>query len=325
MKFRPGICFAVLLVCLSLLYGCNMPSTQPEGGQIGGTQTWIDAPLDGSTIPFTPPYEIVLHAYDPASVTQVELYANGSLMTTMPNPNPGQLLTTLKYPWSPAAPGNYTLSARAQSSGGVWGGETTVRVTVIGITATPVITVTDVVTVTPITATFTPTPTNTPTSVPPAKLSFTPRISTSEFYYGNCTPDQVTIQVFVSGGNISNVVLFQDLQDQASGEATGWDEGSSMNPAGSGWFTRTVTARSLNGVNKFSSAWLLYQFVATDGSGQVAGRSEVYSDIALSACSTPVPVRPDVITVTPTTGHIIIQPPARDLSSPTPTLIPPPR
>jgi hypothetical protein len=312
MKFRLVLCFAVLMVCLPI-YGCNMPGPQARVGQIGGAQTWMDAPLDGSIIPFVP-YEIVLHAYDPASVIQVELYANGNLLTTLPNPNPGQLLTTLKYLWSPAAPGNYTLSARAQSSGGVWGSEATVMVTVVGSTATPVITVTDVITVTT-TTTMTSTPTNTPTTVP-AELSFTPRISTNQFYYGSCTPDLVTIQVFVSGGDISSVVLFKQLKDQASGEATGWDEGTSMNPAGDGWFTRTITARSVDGADKVGSAWLLYQFVATGSSGQVAGRSQVYSDITLSACS--APVRPTIITITPTTGRIIIHPP-------TPTLIPLPR
>lgn len=322
MKFRPILCSAVLLICLSL-YGCSMPLFQADVGQIGSVQAWIDAPLDGSTIPLAP-YEIVLHAYDPASVTQVELKANGSLLATLPNTDMGRLLTTLKYLWSPAAPGNYTLSARAQSSDGLWGSETTVVVTVTGSTATPVIPIVDSGTPT-LVDTLTPTPSPPPTFTPttlPVELSFTPRISNNQFYYGTCSPDQVTIQVYVSGGNISSVDIFMQLKNQDNGNTTGWDGGSGMSSSGDGWFSRTISARSVEGAENVSSASLLYQFVTTSNSGQIIGRSQVYSDITLTACSAPPPEQPPVQPppVQPPAGITPIRP-----SVPTATLIPPPK
>ena len=150
--------------------------------------------------------------------------------------------------------------------------------------------------------------------------AWTPRISTSQFYYGSCSPDQVTIQVYVSGGNISSVVLFKQLKDQTNSETTGWDEGASMTPSGDGWFSRTVTAQSVAGADNVSAAWLLYQFVATGNSSQVIGRSQVYSDITLTACSAPPPplVQPPSRIITPTTI------PPSIFVRPTATLIPPP-
>jgi hypothetical protein len=341
MKFRAALCF-ILFLSGMLLNACNMPQSQEAisaVNQVGGIQAWIDAPLDGSTIPFAP-YEIVLHAYDPAGVTQVELSANGNLLAALPNLNPGQLLATLNYPWSPAAPGNYTLSARAQSSDGAWGSQTVAVVTVSDFTETPTFTPTATETLTPIattftntptstltltpTSTFTPTMTFTPTTVP-AELSFTLQVSTSQFYYGSCTPDQVTIQVFVSGGNITSVVIFKQLEDQASGTKTGWDQGSAMTPSGNGWFTRTVTARSVDGADSISSAWLLYQFAATGSAGQVVGRSQVYRDITLTACSAPPPPPARIITITPTTVPLVPIVPPIIIRRNTPTLIPPPK
>jgi hypothetical protein len=320
MKFRPILSFAVLLVCVSL-YGCNMPGPQGEDGQTGSVQAWIDAPLDGSTIPLATPYEIVLHAYDPASVTQVELKANGSLLAAIPNTNTGQLLTTLKYLWTPAEPGNYTLSARAQSSDGLWGSETTVVVTVAGSIVPPVVPAIDSGTATPV-DTLTPTlvPTITPSPTPvPADLSFTPRISSNQFYYGSCGSDQVTIQVYASGGNVYSVVLFTQLQGAS------WDEGSGMTPSGDGWFSRTVSSRSLDGAKNVDTATLLYQFVATGSSSQVIGRSQVYSDITLTACAQEQP--PEQPPVQPPGGITPVRPPSLPpiFVRPTATLIPPPK
>lgn len=331
MKFRAALCF-ILLVMGMFLNACNMPQSEEAVSavnQVGGIQAWIDAPLNGSTIPFAP-YEIILHAYDPAGVTQVELSANGNLLATLPNSNPGQLLVTLNYPWTPAAPGNYTLGARAQGKSGMWGSETVAVVTVSDFTETPTFTPTVTETLTPIATTFTETPTSTLTLTPtsttiPAELSFTPQVSTSQFYYGSCTPDQVTIQVFVSAGNISSVALFKQLEDQASGAKTSWDQGSAMTPSGNGWFSRTVTARSVDGADSVSSAWLLYQFVATGSAGQVVGHSQVYRDITLTACSAPQPPPARIITITPTTVPLVPIVPPIIIRRNTPTLIPPPK
>jgi hypothetical protein len=303
-----------------LISGCNMPGSAAPAPQVGSVRTWIDAPLDGSTIALAP-YEVVLHAYDPSGVTEVELSANGSLLATLPNAGQESNLTTLKYMWSPPAPGNYTLSARAKSGNGLAGSEAKTMVTVLGeaqtapatFTPTPVISVTPVVSHTPtVVVSFTPT-------LVPAELGFTPQISASEFFYGSCGSNQVTIQVQATGPNLSGVLLFLNLQDQSSGEATGWDGGNAMTPSGGGLFTRTVNSSSLAGAESMSEAWLLYQFVATDSANKIIGRSAVYSDIALTSCG---PVFRRVATPTPVPGGIG---PVRKLPSPTATLIPPPK
>ena len=327
MGLHRTLCFVVLITCL-LITGCNLPgnaATPTPVPQYGAAQTWIDAPLDGSTLPLAP-YEIVMHAYDPGGVTQVELKANGSLLASIPNPNSGQPFATLKYTWMPAAEGNYTLAASALGVNGPPGYEATALVTVAGASPTPVATEVPSATLAPTstlgatvtqhpTITLTPTATITSTTGP-VSLAFVPQVSDYQFYYGSCTPNQVTIQVNATGGNIYSVVLFLKLQDQASGSMTGWDAGTSMTPSGNGWFTRTISASSISGAGDFSTAWLLYQFVATDSSGKVIGRSQTYSDIALSACAAP-PVRRISPTPTPTTRPYL--PPIRKLPSLTPT------
>jgi len=330
MRLQRTLCFLMLMACL-LLSGCNLPgtaSTPTPVHQYGAAQAWIDAPLDGSTIPLDP-YEIVMHAYDPGGVTQVELKVNGSLLASIPNPNPGQPFATLKYTWMPAAEGNYTLAASAQGVNGPPGYEATALVTVAGASPTPVDTAIPSATLAPTSTlgatvtqhpTITLTPTATSTSTPtagPVSITFVPEVSEYQFYYGSCTPNQITIQVNATGGNIYSVVLFLKLQDQASGTTTGWDGGTSMTPSGNGWFTRTISSSSISGADDFSAAWLLYQFVATDQAGQVIGRSQTYSDIALSSCAAP-PIRRINPTPTPTTIPYI--PPIRKLPSLTPTL-----
>ena len=87
MRLQRTLCFLMLVACLLLLLSaCNLPgtaSTPTPVPQYGAAQAWIDAPLDGSTIPLDP-YEIVMHAYDPGGVTQVELKVNGSLLASIP-------------------------------------------------------------------------------------------------------------------------------------------------------------------------------------------------------------------------------------------------
>lgn len=309
-------CCALLISVVSS--GCNMMAASMQAPQTGSVHTWIDAPLDGSTIPLAP-YEVVLHAYDASGVTEVELSANGSVLTTLPNADAGLDLVTLRYTWSPPAPGNYTLSARAKSGNGLAGSEARSMVTVLGevATAPPSFTPTVVVSFTPtLIPSFTPTPV-------PAELVFTPQISASEFFSGSCGSNQVTIQVHATGSNLSGVLLFLKLRNQSSGETTDWDGGSTMTRSGSGWFSRTVNAASLAGAESMSQAWLLYQFIATDSANKIIGRSQVYSDITLASCG---PVFQRVAPPTPVPQFRRVAPTLvpQFQRIPGPTLIPPP-
>jgi Bacterial Ig domain len=315
------------LVVSLLFSGCGPMASEKAVPQVGSVHTWIDAPLDGSTIPLAP-YQVVMHAYDAGGVSEVELSANGSLLATLPNADAELNLATFKYDWSPPAPGNYTLSARAKGGNGLAGSEARANVTVLGEvgTAPPSFTPTPVVSFTPtLVVSFTPTlvPSFTPTPVP-AGLAFTPQISANQFYYGNCGSNQVTIQVQATGPNLSGVLMFLNLKDQSTGEATGWDGGSAMTPSGNGWFSRTVNSSSLAGAGSMSQAWLLYQFIATDSASKIIGRSDVYSDISLTSCG---PVFQRIVSPTPVQQFRRVPSPTpvpqfRRIA--TPTLIPPP-
>jgi len=138
----------------------------------------------------------------------------------------------------------------------------------------------------------TPTPTNTPTSSP---LTFTPRVSPSEFNYKTnleaCRINipKVDISVAVSSPSlVHSVVLFFLLKNKANGAETPWNEGLAMNPKGNGVFDRTVSANQVPHLPVIStggaSAWFEYQFVATNLHGSTIGRSQVYSDVSLTPC-----------------------------------------
>ena len=306
----------VLLILILGLVSCNLPQPDAIIPDTGGARTWFDAPLNGSTLSLES-YPVVIHAYDPGGIAGVEFSVNGSVTANLqPVINGG--LAEADYQWNPAAPGIYELKARSQSKGGGWNSEAFVRVIVAEWTATlvpsftptstvltptftstptrtatPTFTPTSTKTATPTkTATFTKTPT--PTLVPASGLTFTPNLSTNQIVIGGCGTNQVTIQVQISDTSlVKGITLFLKVKDQASGESTSWTEGDVMNPAGNGWFQRTVSASVVEGYDNYQNSWLLYQFVATGGGGSIVGRSKVYNDISISKCGAVIPIRPD--------------------------------
>ncbi len=169
------LCFVTVLASLS--FGCT------KAGQgnviIGGLKAWIDAPLDGSTIPLAP-YEVVSHGTDPGGISQVELSINGGVFKT--DSAPGHTLVTMRQMWTPPGPGNYTLMVRAQAGGG-WSDYAKAVVTVAGATATPTPSPARSASPTatpsrPASATATGTPTATASPLPPAGITFTADPST---------------------------------------------------------------------------------------------------------------------------------------------------
>jgi len=287
-KFISRLISVFLLI---LLAACNLSQSSSAVFPVsGGAKTWFDAPLDGTSLQLAP-YPVVIHAYDPGGVVQVELSINGEVVANI-KPSSTAGLAQVDYNWEPKTTGNFVLRARAQGQAEGWNSEASVNVsigdftptTVVSFTPTPV----DTFTPTPVVS-FTPTPVDTFTPTPvPVGLSFKPNISTSQIYAGSCGTNQVTIQAYVTNPSlVTGITLFLKLKDQTSGESTSWNEGDPMDPAGNGWYQRTVSATSIPGYNDYQKSWILYQFVATSG-GSVVGRSPVYSDIGLSNCSAPV-------------------------------------
>ena len=158
---KPSIVIHILILAAVLLAGCNV--NQVNSGQ---TKSWIDAPLNNSSLPLAP-VNIISHSSDPASIAQVELSVNGVVIRTDANQDASQKLVLMSQPWTPSAPGTYTIQVRAQSSNGQWSDYAVINVTVEGM---PTNTFTPVATFTPTlvsTSTSTPTPTATPTSAGP--------------------------------------------------------------------------------------------------------------------------------------------------------------
>lgn len=296
------ILLSAVLIGLLLLTGCQTDSVS------AGPVSWIDAPHNGSSYDMQA-IQVISHSNDPGGLAQVEISANGKVLETQPASGTFAQTTVT---WYPDGPGNYLLHVRAQNTAGAWGGFAEANVLIGGGTPTlvPSITPTGVI------PSFTPTP-------PTVKsgLSFKANKSTSQFYYGSCGTNNVTIQAYISDKSmVKDVMLFLNLKDQQSGTSVGWDGGQDMDAAGNGWFQRTINSSSLPKYNSFANSWVLYQFVATGNDGSVLAKSPVYSDIALSGCAAPpVRIEPPAQGITP----VRKAPPV--VTVPTKTLIPGPK
>ncbi len=291
---RGSIFLKIVLIGLLLSTGCTPNSTS------GIPVSWIDAPHNGSSYDIQG-IHIISHSNDPGGLAQVEVSANGKIIET--EPASGTFAQTMSM-WYPDAPGNYILRVRAQSKIGAWGGFAEANVVINGKTPT----LTPSVTTTVVTPTITSTP-------PPAKngLIFKANKSASQIYHGSCGTNSLTIQAFVSDtSKVHDVLLFLNLKDQQSGATTGWSEGEDMNPAGNGWFQRTINAASIPKYNSYANSWILYQFVATAADNSIVAKSAVYSDIALSGCAAPPsrvePPAPDIITPVRNAPPVLIVP-----------------
>jgi hypothetical protein len=287
MKTLHILTLGLLIVSLT---ACNLPGSPPlEPVALGKAepQTWVDAPLDQMHLPLAP-YEIVFHASDDSAITQVGLQINDQEVAVPPLSETDKKLVTVKYVWAPSVPGEYVLRARSQNLDGAWSDEAVVTVWIGDLTPTvtntPITTTSPTATITPTlspTVTASPTATQTPS---PAALTFTHSISANEFHYGRCDPTSIDIQVAVNGGDVDSVVLFVKLNDQSGSGTTGWISYNAMKPMGNGQYKITVASSRIEGSNKYGSAWMVYQFVATKNKA-VVGRSASFQDVVLTACS----------------------------------------
>ena len=134
----------------------------------------------------------------------------------------------------------------------------------------------------------------TPTSEASSEFTSTPSIlqgtgfdsidlSTSEFDWGSCDTNTVTISAQVTDpSKVSVVVLFIRFTAQSSGKSTGWDSGTSMDSQGNGKFSVTLDGSNM-GV--YYDAWVEYQLVGTDSNSQNVARSPVFpSSLSLKPC-----------------------------------------
>lgn len=135
--------------------------------------------------------------------------------------------------------------------------------------------------------TGTPEPSSTAATVTPSGLEGTGfnslELSADTFYWGSCDPGDVTMSINVDDpANVLAVVVFVRFRNKATGNVTGWDQGSSMEPQGGGAF-RFVFDGDKMGV--FYNTWVNFQFVGTNGAGANVARSPVFLEsLTLSPC-----------------------------------------
>ncbi|MEJ2412442.1 MAG: Ig-like domain-containing protein [Anaerolineales bacterium] len=117
---------SILILSLAFLAASCSPAAAPSSTALSA---WIDAPLDGSTIPLAA-YQIVAHSSDPSQITKIEISVDGEILDLIENPNPADLLLPAQVDWTPPSPGTYTIQARGQNGGGTWSSYAQSRVTV---------------------------------------------------------------------------------------------------------------------------------------------------------------------------------------------------
>jgi hypothetical protein len=284
--------FTILIAAL-VLGGCDAPQSGSTEvaylGLRGEPQAWIDAPLNESRLPLAN-YEIVFHITDSQQVMTGELSINDQVMVFLPNPDPADKLVTLKYMWSPRAPGRYTLQVRAQNGEGLWGPMSESVVFISEATGTPTHTFTPTMTVAP---TETITPTSTVTSIATVTPTLTPTAGFSNFnispdlvYYGYCSPYEALVSVeAVDPAGITAVVLFYRLIDE-SGDKSEWFS-SAMVPQGGAHYAQTVNVNILAAETGFEESFgtftLEVQLVIQNSLGQMTN-SPIYGEVVVEYC-----------------------------------------
>ena len=318
----------LLITLISLLVGCNGKQIIRQVVNLPGfdaPQAWIDAPLPEMHIPLAA-YEFVAHGTDQGGISQLEWILDGASLGIVDAKNSADKLATFMYLWTPPGPGTYSLQVRAKNSANKWSeldeavfivGDITPTITLIpSDTPTPVIsdTPTLVISDTPtLTATKTPTETKTPTPIP-SEITYIPGLSTNQFYFGSCQPNQVDVSAQLSNTvGVNHVELFVRLLDNNSSDSTAWDSYGVMSDAGNGLYRIALKSSGITGANRFSSSVVVYQFIVVGAKGKVLSRSPSYNDLSLNTCRGIIVIPPGGFTIVPRWPTDV------------PTLIPPPR
>jgi hypothetical protein len=123
----------IMVLIIFLIIGC----TKNDGTAVPGpSQTWIDAPLDGMTLPLAP-YTIVFHGASFVGVTEFEVQINNQVVANVSPVSQGSggpqwgTMFMGEHQWDPQAPGTYLIQVRAFGNG-VFAPPDQVQVTIKG-------------------------------------------------------------------------------------------------------------------------------------------------------------------------------------------------
>jgi len=93
--------------------------------------TWIDAPLDKSTIPYAP-YEIVMHGTDANGITKFEISLDGSIVALLEPSEINGSLYSASITWQPVSEGVHQIQVRSNNRSGSWSNTAIAEVTIDG-------------------------------------------------------------------------------------------------------------------------------------------------------------------------------------------------
>lgn len=93
---------------------------------------WLDAPLDGATVPASAEVQVLGHVTASEAIAGVRLDVDGAdAGRVVIDARPGEL-TTVQFSWLPTSSGPHTLTLWASNVGGEWAGPAIVSVDVTG-------------------------------------------------------------------------------------------------------------------------------------------------------------------------------------------------
>lgn len=115
------------ILFIPILAACAAPATPAASSP----QAWIDAPLEGSSLPLGP-IDVLAHGADPGGVSQMELTINGRPEGSPSLPEGGTSLVHVTWNWDPPGPGSYMLQVRSRDLAGTWSPPAQARIDIVG-------------------------------------------------------------------------------------------------------------------------------------------------------------------------------------------------
>ena len=127
----PNLFLALAGILSLVLASCNLPTAGAPG-----PRTWIDEPLDGSTLPLGP-IVVRSHAASDGGTTSATLWINDAQVRTDGAADPHNPLVEIPQVWQPKVPGEYVLQVVALDLQGNEGRSNKIRVRVGSQVANP--------------------------------------------------------------------------------------------------------------------------------------------------------------------------------------------
>jgi hypothetical protein len=134
-------------------------------------------------------------------------------------------------------------------------------------------------------ATEPPAPTSTP--VPGATATATQVIDGNLFskithstavLHLECDPLEIIFDVTIKEPNVKGVSFFFRMKDKATGFVSEWSNGEDMRSASNGIFEFIFRASAIPTETTYKEAWVQYQLVGINQTGQTIGQSQVFSE-----------------------------------------------